>query len=78
VRRFTGASRYLQAPESRLKSYPHQLRRHEPARDDCCITARNLDLLIADEPTTALTRTIQAQILDLLRSLQKNAAWRWC
>ena len=35
-------------------------------------------LLIADEPTTALDVTTQAQILDLLRDLQRQMTWRCC
>jgi peptide/nickel transport system ATP-binding protein len=36
------------------------------------------DYLIADEPTTALDVTIQKQILDLLRELQREQAWACC
>jgi ABC-type dipeptide/oligopeptide/nickel transport system ATPase component len=38
----------------------------------------NPKLLIADEPTTALDVTTQAQILDLMRDLQQILAWRLC
>ena len=40
--------------------------------------AGNPDILIADEPTTALDVTTQAEILDLIKRLQARAAWRCC
>ncbi len=63
----------IPAPESRLDVYPHQLSGGMSQRVMIAMAiACDPKLLIADEPTTALDVTIQAQILDLLRSLQKD------
>ncbi|MCP4119336.1 MAG: ATP-binding cassette domain-containing protein [Desulfobacteraceae bacterium] len=63
----------IPAPEERLKSFPHQLSGGMSQRVMIAMAiACNPTLLIADEPTTALDVTIQAQILDLLMDLQKK------
>jgi peptide/nickel transport system ATP-binding protein/oligopeptide transport system ATP-binding protein len=63
----------IPAPEQRMRDYPHQLSGGMQQRVMIAMAvASQPQLLVADEPTTALDVTIQAQIIDLLRELKSG------
>lgn len=68
---------HIPAPEGRIQDYPHQMSggMRQRVAGSIALASDNLRLLIADEPTTALDATVQAQYLDLLKELQTKVGF---
>jgi peptide/nickel transport system ATP-binding protein len=68
----------IPSPERRLAAYPHEMSGGMRQRAMIALAlACRPQLLLADEPTTALDATVQIQILLLLRDLQRELGWGW-
>lgn len=67
----------IPAPESRVNDYPHQMSggMRQRVAGSIALASDSLRVLIADEPTTALDATVQAQYLDLLKELQAKVGF---